>query len=109
MVKKAISILIGEQVYDLIADKLRMAEWGFASLLLLGIIWFVAPAQIPIVIYKLALVTLFAHAGYWIDRRMFPQSRCQDLILDDISSWPKSELRRAIIVAAVILAGSLAL
>jgi hypothetical protein len=76
-----------------VLDYLHMSEWLLCGLLLLAVIAVVAPAQIAVVLYKAALVTCFAHLAYWIARR---------LQFDD-------ELPQAIVVAAVILAGALAL
>lgn len=88
-------------------DKLRMAEWlGIAAVLFL-VLWFTAPQQIPVFIYKANLVSFFAFLGYWLDRRLFPYARPGDLVIAE--SWNKTQLRRAIVVAAVILAGALAL
>jgi hypothetical protein len=92
-----------------IKDKGRMAEWGIAALFLLAVIWAIAPHQIEIVLYKVALVTLFAHLGYWIDRRLFPYARPHDEDGNPIAGWSRAELRRAIIVAAVLIAGAMAL
>lgn len=44
-------------------------------MLLLGIIALVSPQQLPVVIYKLALITLAAVLGYWLDRSLFPKAR----------------------------------
>lgn len=77
-------------------DKLRMSEWSVIAIILLGVIAWVAPQQVPVVIYKAALVTLFAHIGYWIHRRGFLNGRDDDL-------------SRAIIIGAVVLAGAMAL
>lgn len=88
-------------------DKLRMAEFGVASLILLCLIWFAAPQQMPVVMYKLLLVTLFAHLGYWIDRRLFPSARPSDF--PSAHDWHLANMRRAGIVAAVVLSGAMAL
>lgn len=93
-----------------IFDKLRMAEWAFIAVVLLLILAYTAPQQIPVFAYKANLVAFFAFMGYWIDRRLFqytrPVSAEGDYIPDNIN---KQELRRAIIVAAVIIGGALAL
>lgn len=90
-------------------DKLRMAEWAAGAVLLLCILWLLAPQQLPVILYKLALVALFAHVGYWIDRRLFPYARPYDADGTVLEGYARAELRRAIVVAAVILAGALAL
>jgi cobalamin synthase len=90
-----------------ILDKLRMAEWLLIALVLVAVLAYTAPAQIPIIAYKALLVTFFAFLGYWIDRRLFGHSRC-----GDTSIWwldAVYQMRRAIIVSAVVLAGALAL
>lgn len=87
-----------------IFDKLRMGEWAFIAVVLLLILAVTAPQQIPVFIYKANLVAFFAFMGYWIDRRLFPHSR--PTLCDD---WAKAELRRAILIAAVIIGGALAL
>lgn len=40
--------------------------------LLLAAIAMVAPAQLPVVLYKAALVALAVVLGYWPDRALFP-------------------------------------
>ena len=84
-------------------DRLRMLEW----LIVAGVIAYYSQAQLPVVIYKALLVTLFAFLGYWIDRRLFVHSREVDSI--DAGTYASMNLRRAIIVAAVVIAGALAL
>ncbi len=87
-------------------DKLRMSEWATTAAVLLSVIWWIAPQQLPIIVYKLALVTTFAFLGYWIDRRLFPEARIHELAN---KVWAMGMIRRAIIVAAVVIAGALAL
>jgi len=89
-------------------DKLRMGEWLLCGLVLLGVIAWIAPAQISVVLYKGALVTCFAHLGYWIDRRLAPYGRPEDSS-GDTQDYRTDTIRRAVIVAAVILAGAMAL
>lgn len=54
--------------------KPRLIGWLLTALLLLGIIGLVSPQQLPVVVYKLSLITLAAVLGYWLDRSLFPQS-----------------------------------
>lgn len=107
----------------------RMWDWGVVALVLLVLVAFLAPHQLPVSLYKLSLVALAAVAGYWIDRSLFPYAR-PDLFLGlDLSdeleedgpdgTWLETSgmaddvllrtmgvcmLRRAIIVAAAMLA-----
>ncbi len=108
---------------------LRMSDWLLAAVLLTALVWLIAPQQLPVSIYKLSLVALAAVAGYWIDRSLFPYAR-PDVFLtveteDDDFNFDDDEasvmlhaaphdtlmrvmgvcmLRRAIIVAATMLA-----
>ena len=58
-----------------------------------------APHQVVVVMYKLALVSLAAVAGYWIDRALSPYARP-----DRCDHAAQAGLRRAIIVAATMIA-----
>jgi hypothetical protein len=91
-------------------DLLRMGEWAATSILLLAIIALVAPQQLPVVTYKVALVATFAHMGYWIHRKLFRKfGREDDAWSAGNDGFGPLVLSRAIVVAAVILAGALAL
>jgi hypothetical protein len=93
-----------------------MNDWLLAALVLSFAVWWMAPQQLPVSIYKLSLVALAAVAGYWIDRSLFPYAR-PDVVLerdddgneittgDAALHWMgMAMLRRAIIVAATMLA-----
>ena len=110
-----------------------MFDWLIAALLLAVLVWCIAPQQLPVSVYKLSLVALAAVAGYWIDRSLFPYARPDAfLMLEPFASGPEVDakddlevgsieldvtlnatlyafaavcmLRRAIIVAATMLA-----
>ena len=53
----------------------RMADWLLYALALTALVWFMAPQQVPVSVYKLSLVALAAVVGYWIDRSLFPYAR----------------------------------
>lgn len=55
--------------------KPRLSGWLLTSVLLLGTIGLVSPQQLPVVVYKLSLITLAAVLGYWLDRSLFPKAR----------------------------------
>lgn len=88
----------------------RMASWLIVTLSLTAIIALLAPQQIGVTLYKLSLVTAAAWAGYWIDRSLFPYARPHALSqnLQDSSRYTAAMIRRAIIVAAAMLAMGLA-
>lgn len=91
-------------------DKIRMIEWLAIALALFGVIGLVAPEQLSVVVYKVALVTLFAHIGYWIYRRLFATfGREEDAWSVGREGFPALMLSRAIFVVGVILAGAMAL
>ena len=87
-------------------------------MLLLGTIGLVSPQQLPVVVYKLSLITLAAVLGYWPDRSLFPKARPgqylkhDDRLMTD-GRFPVQTgvylvfyaalIRRALIVAAVCL------
>ncbi|ECE0233194.1 hypothetical protein BJP96_14795 [Salmonella enterica subsp. enterica serovar Newport] len=88
----------------------RLSGWLIASVVLFALIGWTSSAQIPVVIYKLSLVSLSAVLGYWLDRSLFPRARP-----DSFCPWEESlccaaaMIRRAIIVAAICLAVALGL
>lgn len=68
----------------------RMFDWLIAALLLTLLVWFIAPQQVPVSLYKVSLVALAAVAGYWIDRSLFPYARPHEMLfptdMNDLSS-----------------------
>ncbi len=87
-------------------DLFRMAPWGAAALLLLAAVGGMAPQQLGVVLYKLALITTAAWTGYWIDRSLFPYGR-PDRIDAQLASM--AALRRAIVIAACVIGVSIGL
>lgn len=97
-------------------DMPRMLPWWIIALALAVAVFFLAPRQLPVSLYKLSLVSMAAVAGYWVDRSLFPYARPDAL-------FPAAEptgdalaravvlscamLRRALIVAAAMLATGL--
>jgi hypothetical protein len=84
----------------------------FAALLF-ALVWVLSPQQAPIIAYKLALIHLAAFAAYWIDRWTFPYARPDRPAIGakDFSplQYAAAQIRRAIIVAAAMLAVGLGL
>ena len=68
----------------------RLFGWLIVTLLLLVVIAFLAPQQLPVSLYKLSLVTMAGVVGYWLDRSLFPYARPDTLsdyrAVDDIES-----------------------
>jgi hypothetical protein len=88
----------------------------FCLALLVLVLW-AAPQQLPIIAYKLALVTGAGVAGYGLDRALFPYARPHvvdtsndELVLDaKLKLFLVAQARRAVIVAAAMLAVGLGL
>ncbi len=53
----------------------RLTSWWLIALALSALVFFLAPQQIPVSLYKINLIALAAVAGYWIDRKVFPYAR----------------------------------
>lgn len=99
----------------------RMWHWAIVALLLLAAIAFTAPQQLGVLLYKVAMVALFGVLGYWLDRGLFPYAR-PDSFKQPAAGMPEemrknysgieyylcsfSMIRRAIIIAACMLAGA---
>ncbi len=103
----------------------RMAPWLWVSLVLILAVGFFQPQLLPVSLYKLSLITTAAWLAYWIDRALFPYAR-PDTFLDQAWSLGASptakvlptdyiplvafvvaQLRRAIIIAAAMIAVAL--
>lgn len=66
----------------------RMTDWLLLALLLSLAVWWMAPQQLPVSLYKLSLVALAAVAGYWIDRSLFPYARPDAFLqLEDLEGF----------------------
>ena len=86
----------------------RLSGWTGIALALLGLIGLIAPAQLPVVLYKCALAVIGVVLAYWADRALYPYARPHELMDDD---WIMSLgcLRRALIVIACVLGLTLGL
>jgi len=85
---------------------MRFIPWYVFGLLAAVGIAVTAPQQLPIVIYKLSLVTIGLVGGYWADKTLFKNLPNRLKITDQLDLNTNGGLRilaRAIIVLAVIL------
>ncbi|WP_334469085.1 putative holin [Arsenophonus sp. PmNCSU2021_1] len=104
--------------------KPRLSGWLITAAGLLVVIGLVSPQQLPVVLYKLSLITLAAVAGYWLDRSLFPKARPGQYLHRNYLEvtqdrhpvrygcdhvFAAAQLRRAIIVAAVCLSVAMGL
>ena len=53
----------------------RLILWLAVALVLMLGLALAAPEQMPVIVYKLALVVLGAVLAYWLDRALFPYGR----------------------------------
>lgn len=88
-------------------DLFRMSFWLIACFVLLVALG--RPQEVPVVAYKLALITGAASLGYWIDRTLFPYARPHAFLRAGQTLLAAAMLRRAVVMAAVILGVALAL
>lgn len=84
----------------------RMSEWMLVTVLLLTAVGVTAPDQFSVVVFKTCLVALCGWMGYWFDRGVAPTCRPNN---PDLTTTERAaaSLRRAIIIGAAMIAGSL--
>ncbi len=94
------------------------------AVLLLAAIAMIKPDNLPVVLYKAALIALAAVIGYWLDRALFPYARPDSFLWRDwrkgtdepegdvdypianteyLAAYCTAQLRRAIVVGCVVL------
>lgn len=104
----------------------RMSWTLMLALALCAVLALFAAQQLPVILYKVALVVIAGVAGYWLDRAIFPyarphvalpvpdhqrlERRSSPLMIDrSLVLYVTAQARRTIIVAASILAVGLGL
>lgn len=86
--------------------KFRMVDWFLISLALLALVAVMRPQHIPVMVAKVALVTVSGWVGYWFDRGIAPTTRPDDPHLTSLEMAAAS-VRRAIVIGAAMIAGGL--
>lgn len=110
--------------------KVRMLWCAVVAFLMLLCVGISAPQQLPVILYKVALISLAAVTGYWIDRWAFPYARPDgflngdwreddtgdlyddanfSVVEDYYNVYAASLIRRALIMGAAMLAVGLGL
>lgn len=86
-------------------DKFRMMQWLLIAAFFYGLalLVFGDQPQLQTLAWKLGNLTVAAFVGYWIDRRAFMDARL------DPHSPPLLQMRRAVIMAASMLAVAMGL
>lgn len=107
----------------------RMTSWLLIAVALVAALALISPQQLPVVVYKLTLISLAAVAAYWLDRKLSPYARPDSYLERDwrhgteepeydadyrvvpgyMQAFCTAQLRRAIIVAGAMVAASVAL
>ena len=83
----------------------RMIVSTILSILLAIVISQLAPQQALVTLYKFSLVTGAGVAGYYLDRELFPYARPDIFLVGGREiAFAAAQIRRAIIVAAMMLA-----
>lgn len=88
----------------------RMMPWLLAALVCTVVVGIIAPHQLAVLAWSLSKLCLGAYLGYWIDRSVFYYARPGSIRVPTVNSPPMaivvaaSMLRRALIMAAAILA-----
>lgn len=86
-------------------DKFRMGQWLALALLFYGLALYVfgGQPQLQTLCWKLGNLTISGFMGYWLDRAVFYDTR------PDANSNPLFHIRRAIVMAAAMLAVAMGL
>lgn len=85
----------------------RLSGWLFATMLLLIVIYLLAPQQLVVSLYKLSLISMGGVTGYWLDRSFFPYARPDNFLKGADRTafiFGVCMLRRAIVVGCAMLA-----
>ena len=91
--------------------KFRLLGWLLAAFWLLLWLYLLSPQQLPVVLYKVAMVLLGVVIAYRVDRAYFPYDRPHTYAETGEDLLPRglSMLRRALIAVACILGLTLGL
>ena len=82
----------------------RMSDWFVYAVLLVGLIWWIAPQQLSVVAYKVTLLALAAVLAYMIDRSLFKRtgdSIDHHMLRDNVSA--ARLLARALVFLGTVL------
>lgn len=95
----------GNSLLKRIIDKARALPILAVAAVMLAIAVMSSSISILFTLYALGKVALFGYLGYWIDRVVFPYGRPHLADGEDLQVF--ASIRRAIIVAACIIAAGL--
>jgi|APHM01.1.fsa_nt_gi hypothetical protein len=78
-------------------------QWWLLAAAGVAALWWVAPHQLPLLLWIVTEVAAGGIAGYWLDRALFPKARLDDLAGDAVEAR-HARYRRAGLIAAGALA-----
>lgn len=84
----------------------RMLGWFVINIGMVGAVYLLAPQQLPVLVFKACQITMSGWIGYWFDRGIAPNTRPGNQALEPEERAAASH-RRAVIVAAAMIAGAL--
>lgn len=85
-------------------DKLRATPLLLLGVIALAVVLVLNPAKAGLLVWGASRIGLYAWLGYWVDRVIFPYARPHTLTgIAEGTAWK----RRALIVAAALIAGAL--
>lgn len=88
-------------------DKLRIGPWLMLALITSAVVGWLYPHQLGLLLWSLTKLCWGAYLGYWIDRSLFPYARPGSYSAHNAAGFSALGLlmlRRAIIIAAALLA-----
>lgn len=89
-------------------DMLRMWPTLLATLATFGIVYWIAPQQVGLLVYSACKLTLAGYLGYWLDRWIFPNDRVENDDEMKVADDPeRAQYRRTAIVCAALIASGL--
>lgn len=117
-VEKAPGIL--SRLFSKAGGYFRMSSWGMVAVALAVLVFMTMPQEIGVAHWKLALLSVAAYLGYWVDRAAFPYARPHKFVADDTDwVWTKDDpqghvfvglmMRRSLLIAATMIAVAVAL
>lgn len=87
-----------------VRDKLRATPLLALGAVTFGVVLVMNPAKVGLLIWGASRIGVYAYLGYWVDRVIFPYARPHTLTgIAEGTAWK----RRALIVAAALIAGGL--
>ena len=90
--------------WPMLRDKLRATPLLLLGSVTFGVVLLMNPTKVGLLIWGASRIGLYAYLGYWVDRVLFPDARPHVLTgIAQGTAWK----RRALIVAAALLAGAL--